>query len=231
MMSQGSNRIKVPDKKAILSKYAEVEARFLIWADQVAAVVSHDDVMANLVRPVAISNRTKEHDKLYEKVLRKHDMEHRPISDQNFTQELTDLAGVRVILPSKTRIEVACQRMRELEDAGYWKIDHVVLTIWHPAERKLIEVLEGQQPAVPDARYVGRHFIVEPTSMQDDSIRIACEVQIRTLLEEGVLSVCHRIAYKQNVPEHITDRLKTAVELIEVIDESIRIIEESAITP
>lgn len=217
------------EENKVRERYENVRPDFQIWHDQVLAVLRNDSVIL-AAAPSGLNGRVKDPGSLIRKIARKHDPNNRPISACNFTHEFTDIAGVRIILRSKSTLRTVCGRMHELEALGYWRIDHIAATIWHPAERILFQhELESFNYPPEHLLYVGRHFIVEPSDARNsEERRLACEVQVRTALEEGVFPICRRIAYnKDNVPQHIVDQLNGAIETVQVLDEAIMRIERS----
>lgn len=128
----------------------------------------------------SVKSRTKNVDHLKSKIIRK-TKEGRNISQTNFFDEITDLAGVRVLLLFQDDFKVINSVLREkIEVDKDWSFaEEPMAYTWDPECIEFFQSL-GIQPKMKESAYTSVHYLVRPHN--DNPLR--CEIQVRTLFEE-----------------------------------------------
>jgi putative GTP pyrophosphokinase len=146
----------------------------------------------------AVTHRAKTEESLREKLTIK--------SDYNSLEEITDLAGVRIVYLYSDDFE----RIREIISKDFEVIETV---------DKLSE------QGVDKFGYVAVHFIVhlgEKSSgaRYDDLKSLKCEIQVRTVLQDAWAIINHHLMYKQeqDVPNPLLRKVNSLAGLLEAAD-------------
>lgn len=139
----------------------------------------------------SIKSRLKEVSHLEEKISRKIG-EGRNITLDNFFQEITDIAGVRVLhLYQDQFIDIHNVIMNQV-DIGEWLLaEPPKAYTWDPEYKKIYESLQIKTE-LKDTFYTSTHYLVKPNNKQNN---IVCEIQVRTLFEEIWGEIDHTINY------------------------------------
>ncbi|MEN8410878.1 hypothetical protein ABFP33_12965 [Acinetobacter bereziniae] len=142
----------------------------------------------------SVRSRVKDTSHLIEKIIRKWSEEsvspkYHEISKDNYKSTITDLIGVRAIYLFKSD----------------WKIVHDhILSKWEPMEEVIIYYREGDdlllyaenkncKKEVHFSGYRSIHYIIPATKINGE--QICCEVQTRTIFEEGWSEIDHKVRY------------------------------------
>ena len=136
-------------------------------------------------------SRTKDEDHLREKITRKI-LSGKEINEENFFSQITDLAGVRVILLYQDDFYAIDSLIKEkvniLED---WSLgESPKAYTWDPENIAYFEGI-GIKPEIKSSFYTSVHYLVRPHSKSP----IRCEIQVRTLFEEIWGEVDHQLNY------------------------------------
>jgi putative GTP pyrophosphokinase len=135
-------------------------------------------------------SRLKNRDHLRSKLVRKRE-EGRPITADNLFEEVTDLAGVRIMLLFQEHFGQVDQMIRKKVDVGDWVLgERPTAYTWDPEAAEFFGAydLEVEQKST---FYTSVHYLIRPRA---DS-PLCCEVQVRTLFEEIWGEVDHQINY------------------------------------
>jgi putative GTP pyrophosphokinase len=135
-------------------------------------------------------SRLKDKEHLRQKLRRKAS-DGREINPDNFFQEITDLAGVRILHLFQGAFKEIDVVIRQRQTDGDWVLaERPKAYTWDPENVEFFKQfdLEVSQKATS---YTSVHYLLRPRS---DS-QICCEVQVRTLFEEIWGEVDHRINY------------------------------------
>jgi putative GTP pyrophosphokinase len=135
-------------------------------------------------------SRLKDREHLRAKLVRKR-AEGKPISPQNLFQEVTDLAGVRIIHLFQEQFDRIDDVIRRKIEAGDWVLgERATAYTWDPEAADFFKKfdLDVVQKATS---YTSVHYLIRP---RKDS-PLCCEVQVRTLFEEIWGEVDHQINY------------------------------------
>ncbi|NVN11421.1 RelA/SpoT domain-containing protein [Nguyenibacter vanlangensis] len=134
--------------------------------------------------------RLKDRSHIREKIERKSSSE-RLITPDNLFSEITDLAGVRILLLFQGDFEVVDNSVRQRVSGGDWVLyERPKAYTWDPEATEFfkkfdLEVLQR------DTSYTSVHYLLKPR--MDASV--CCELQVRTLFEEIWGEIDHRINY------------------------------------
>lgn len=135
-------------------------------------------------------SRLKDREHLRDKIARKTE-EGRVITVENLFDEITDLAGVRVMHLYQEHFGDIDKVIRERVKGGDWVLsERVKAYTWDPEAAEFFgwyDVDVVQKPT----NYTSVHYLIRPRA---DS-PICCEVQVRTLFEEIWGEVDHQINY------------------------------------
>lgn len=142
----------------------------------------------------SVRSRIKETTHLIEKIIRKWSLDdvsekYENINKENYKSAITDLVGVRAIYLFK----------------GDWKTvyDHI-LSKWEPKEDVIIYHREGDDLSLYEEHgtckkevhfsgYRSIHYIIPATKINGE--QVFCEVQTRTIFEEGWSEIDHKVRY------------------------------------
>lgn len=184
----------VPDIDGIIARYQAEYDRIAAWAASIQTMLQEDDVIQDL-RPILIKRRMKSVDSLSDKIRRKHNPPEVLLSPDSLLAEIEDLSGVRLVLAHKQQIAIAVDAIRKRSPED-WEVAEEKHYVWHPDE--LFQVAKGgTKPTTKNTGYCSRHFIlVRPGTSVDETRKIKCELQIRTIMEEAIFENEHRIRYK-----------------------------------
>ncbi|MCF1482726.1 (p)ppGpp synthetase [Agrobacterium vitis] len=136
-------------------------------------------------------SRLKDENHLREKISRKL-AEGRTINEENFFSEITDLAGVRVLLLYQEDFAIINRAIRDkIENQGDWIFaEEPIVYTWDPENTAYFESL-GLKPKLKSSSYTSVHYLVRP----HDKSPVHCEIQVRTLFEEIWGEVDHHLNY------------------------------------
>lgn len=139
----------------------------------------------------SVKSRLKADDHLREKIRRKYVRDGVvTFSPENLGERVTDLSGVRVLHLHQTQFT----RIKELLSAkiasGDWHSVETKAFTWDPESAAYFRSL-GLEPEVRDTFYTSVHYTIRP----NETSKLVCEIQIRTLFEEIWGEVDHTLNY------------------------------------
>ena len=135
-------------------------------------------------------SRLKDVQHLASKIERKRD-NGREVNAENLFDEITDLAGVRILHLFQEDFRVIDEVIRSKVVAGDWFFGEPPKAYtWDPEAARFFEGLNLEVTEKPSA-YTSVHYLVRPRA---DS-PLCCEIQVRTLFEEIWGEVDHQINY------------------------------------
>lgn len=185
------------DKDKVVKEYKENFSKFEEFTNEVKTRI--EKLFKN--SDYSIKARTKSIDSFSEKITR---------DGKNYTDpliQITDLSGVRIVVPSIDEISKVENKIRE-----NFKIDEV-----NSSTKKKNNDEFG---------YKSRHLIISfdetitASPMFSKYKGLKCEIQIRTFLEHAWASIEHRINYKSSkkLPDETVRRLNSISALLELAD-------------
>jgi putative GTP pyrophosphokinase len=140
----------------------------------------------------SIKHRIKDKSHLIEKMDRKR-KEGRTITSTNFFDEVTDLAGVRLLHLFQSDFEVIDTAIRARVNDGYWVLKETPKAYsWDPETVTYLGGFELEVASKP-SMYTSVHYLIQPQK----GSRICCELQVRTVFEEIWGEVDHLINYPE----------------------------------
>lgn len=138
----------------------------------------------------SLKYRIKDSDHLRDKLHRKQN-EGRTITSESLFNEITDLAGVRVLHLYQDQFSVIHDKIIEKVDSGDWVFaESPKAYTWDPETKDYFEGL-GIACHHRESYYTSIHYLVKPR--QDSPL--TCEIQVRTLFEEVWGEIDHTINY------------------------------------
>ena len=165
----------------------EVETKFQVLNEQFSLQYDRNPIES-------IKSRLKSTDSLIRKIRRKQV----PLTVEAIEQNITDIAGVRVVCSFPEDIYLLADCLLQQDD----------ITL---IEKK--DYIEEPKPS----GYRSLHLIVEvPIFLQDEKRNMKVEVQLRTIAMDFWASVEHKLRYKKNIPEDQAEELGR--ELVECSD-------------
>lgn len=182
----------------VIRTFLDMRPRFEKLAEEVAYILEKY-VRASGIEYAAITYRTKELESFCEKIVRK-----------NYTEplkEITDIAGVRIVY-------------LYLSDCS--KLETLIENEFHVVEK--IDKVSREGPEY--FGYGALHYLVtlgkkSTGARYDDLKNLVCEIQIRTILQDGWAIVAHHLSYKQesDVPKQLRRKLNALSGLFETADD------------
>jgi len=138
----------------------------------------------------SIRSRLKDPEHLREKIKRKIG-DGRTVSSENVFEQITDLAGVRVLHLYQDQFPEIHRCIEEHVAQGEWAyFESPRAYTWDPECRDFFE-RQGLEVHLKESFYTSIHYVVKP---RQDSLT-TCEIQVRTLFEEIWGEIDHTINY------------------------------------
>lgn len=162
--------------------------------------------------------RIKDLDHLREKIERKR-ADGREITPKTLMDEVTDLAGVRLLLLFQQHFATVDAAVRRKVDAGDWVLkERPKAFTWDPEATQFfgkfdVDVLQR------DTFYTSVYYLIKPRSDNP----VCCELQVRTLFEEIWGEVDHMINYPQ--PTKITACKEQLMVLSKIVGAGSRLVD------
>mgnify|MGYP003656664710 CR=1 FL=1 len=136
-------------------------------------------------------SRLKDREHLRAKILRKLG-EGREINSENLFNEVTDLAGVRILHLYQDQFRYIDTVIREKIDEGDWRLaERPKAYTWDPENVEFFQRFD-LTVAQKATSYTSVHYLIKPPRADSP---ICCELQVRTLFEEIWGEVDHQINY------------------------------------
>jgi putative GTP pyrophosphokinase len=145
-----------------------------------------------------VNSRLKSPDSIFKKVL-KRDL---PLTLPSIEENITDIAGVRIICSFQSDIYVLSRMLERQQDV------------------RIVQVRDYFEQPKPNG-YQSLHLLLEvPVHMASTSKKVIVEVQIRTIAMDFWASLEHKIYYKYNqaVPDRLRSELKEAADSASALD-------------
>ena len=138
----------------------------------------------------SVKSRTKDLEHLREKI-RRRSCPANPITPENVLEQITDIAGVRVLHLYPAQFSQIHQAITEqLENRDWVLHNRPKAYTWDP-ESKEFFASHNLQVEIKESFYTSIHYIVKP---RPDSL-LCCEIQVRTLFEEIWGEIDHLLNY------------------------------------
>ncbi len=113
------------------------------------------------------------------------------VTPENVFEEITDLAGVRVLHLHQRQFQQIHETILERVEQGYWKLHEDPRAYsWDPEAKKYFDSL-GLNTEVRPTYYTSVHYLVR----QQAGLPLCCEIQVRTLFEEIWGEIDHYVNY------------------------------------
>lgn len=159
----------------------------------------------------SVKSRVKSRDHLSEKIHRK-SQEARVITESNFLNVFTDLAGVRVLhLYQSQFVNIHSAILKQVSDGAWYFLENPKAYTWDPESRIHFEQLDITTH-IKDSFYTSIHYLVKPNKNSDS---VCCEIQVRTLFEEIWGEIDHSINYPRPIDSiACKEQLKVLARLI-----------------
>lgn len=141
---------------------------------------THPSVKVNGTSVIhSMKRRIKDTDHIKEKIIRK-SSETRKITPENILNEVTDIAGLRILLLFQSDFSVIDRCIRQKVKDGDWVLNEKPKAFtWDPENEKFFKEFE-LDIIQRETSYTSVHYILKP---RKDKM-ICCELQVRTLFEE-----------------------------------------------
>lgn len=194
--------INIEDFNTTLLEWSELENIFNHHQSQETTLENVGQYLTNILIKIkgvhSIRYRVKDAEHLIEKIIRKKiEDPSRIINKDNYQSEITDIVGIRAIHLFKEQ----------------WSIIHTaIIEKWNLKEPAIVYIREGDNRSIDKysecgceikvhpAGYRSHHYIIET---QPQKIKYYCEIQVRTIFEEGWSEIDHKIRYPYEVKNKI----------------------------
>lgn len=141
----------------------------------------------------SVRYRVKDETHLRQKIVRKKVKEDRHITAENIFQQVTDLAGVRVLHLHQLQFAEIHAIICDQIDAGHWcAFEPPKAFTWDPELTKHFESL-GLETVFRETHYTSVHYVIKP----NENLPTTCEIQVRTLFEEVWAEIDHVLNYPE----------------------------------
>jgi ppGpp synthetase/RelA/SpoT-type nucleotidyltranferase len=204
---------EMKDIEKLVNIYSEKEFEFSQFLEGVYVFFNQNPILNSGNLPVihSIKKRLKDKEHLKEKIARKKGSK-KDISEENFFDSVTDLAGIRVLHLHKTQFETIHNEIMEKVDNGDWKlVEEPKAMSWDPESIEYYEKL-GIKTDRRDTYYTSVHYIIAPNNPKNI---VKCEIQVRTLFEEIWGEIDHNINYpKKTNSVACQEQLKVLTKLV-----------------
>lgn len=152
---------------------------------------SHPSLSRSKERIVhSFKSRLKDSGHLREKIIRKLESG-RKINEENFFQQITDLAGVRILhLFQEDFGKIDEVVRRRVAEGDWWLAEQPKAYTWDPEAAEYFRKFNLNVQEKSTA-YTSVHYLIRPK----ENSPICCELQVRTLFEEIWGEVDHKINY------------------------------------
>ena len=176
-----------------LKQYSDNQHSISLFCESVAQFFrSHPRLTATDPVIHSVKHRLKNADHLRAKLRRKAAAGER-VEPDAFFQQVTDLAGVRVLHLHQGQYRQIHDVIQEQLQRGDWAtLEEPKAYTWDPEARDFFESL-GLSTAVKETHYTSVHFVVKPRA----DAKWCCEIQVRTLFEEIWGEIDHSINYPE----------------------------------
>jgi putative GTP pyrophosphokinase len=174
-----------------IASYGENKHRLKLFGQTVAAFFD-DHPTLKLEQGVihSVKWRMKDEGHLRDKLRRKKE-EGRELTPHNLFQEITDLAGVRVLHLHQAQFPLIHSEILKRVKEGDWVLGEDPKAFsWDPESKAFFEGL-GLATEIRPTFYTSIHYLVRPNV---DS-PLCCEIQVRTLFEEIWGEIDHLLNY------------------------------------
>jgi ppGpp synthetase/RelA/SpoT-type nucleotidyltranferase len=138
----------------------------------------------------SVKSRLKDKEHLREKLLRKNRLKP-AITKLNFFEQITDLAGVRVLLLFQSQFEHVHSYITNKISTKEWILNEKPIAYsWDPDNIAFFKKF-NITVSLKESHYTSVHYVVKPNKKSN----ICCEIQIRTLFEEIWGEIDHSMNY------------------------------------
>lgn len=140
----------------------------------------------------AIKSRVKDRQHLADKIARKECEKKVVISAENLLEQITDLAGVRVLHMYQNQFKEIHEFIMGLINKGDLRLkeDPIAYT-WDPESKGFFESF-GLKTDIKPSYYTSIHYLLMPANKTNN---VCCEIQVRTLFEEIWGEIDHSLNY------------------------------------
>jgi putative GTP pyrophosphokinase len=191
----------------LVGRYHEKKRLFELFLQSVeAAFLTEADLNTGTPTVVhSIRSRLKDENHFAEKIRRK-DKEGKVLDNNNLFNQITDLAGLRVLHLYQAQFARIDGFIRRKVKNKTWRlVEKPVAYTWDPESEVYFKGFKIRTELKP-SYYTSVHYLVAPANDEDDAI--CCEVQVRTLFEEAWGEIDHAINYPEK-----TQKLATVEQL------------------
>ena len=189
--------------------FSNNKKRFSDFAESLLDHFAHNTELLKLTH--FLKHRVKEEESLRKK-LERYALSDEPqiVDAANLFDRVRDLAGIRIIhLHTEQLAEIHPLILNLLHENQYKMIDEPTAYCWDQEFKKLFQDI-GIRAKTRDSMYTTVHYDV----LSNKTTKIACEIQVRSLVDEVWGEVSHRVNYPKPSPsETCQDQLKVLARL------------------
>ena len=193
------NNISIDNLTEIFDDYIDYTDSYLNQANFISNILRSQKAVHS------VKSRTKDPDRLIEKVIRKTSKRKKKYGDtfqftvDNYKSEINDLIGIRVI-------HIFKEQWREIHEfiVKTWNVIEISANVRDGDNVKVFNELNIDVHSRASG-YRSVHYLVEfyPTNQ-----RVIAEIQVRTIFEEGYGEIDHRLRYSHDeIPEILKSNL------------------------
>jgi putative GTP pyrophosphokinase len=188
----------MPPKGSLADRYEQLIPLYEKLVDEVHFALNRE-IAKEGIKIASLERRVKSKDSFLDKIERKR--------YENPLEEITDIAGVRVVCLFEIDVEIIGFLIRNLFDVK--------------ASESKTELLGFDKMG-----YQGDHYVVSlglgPRRFSgpryDDLVGYKCEIQVRTILQDAWAQLSHHLVYKSeaSVPDPVKRKLNNVTSLLEI---------------
>ena len=140
----------------------------------------------------SVKSRMKDLEHLREKIHRKSTTEN-PITPENIFDQITDIAGVRVLHLYQAQFVQIHNAINDRINAQDWILyEQPKAYTWDPESQVFFSSF-GLNVEVKESLYTSIHYVIKPR----ENSPVSCEIQVRTLFEEVWGEIDHLVNYPE----------------------------------
>ncbi|HPZ07960.1 MAG TPA: hypothetical protein PL110_07595 [Candidatus Eremiobacteraeota bacterium] len=199
LVPTSKENIFIKNTKKLLKLYRDKKDKIEIFGIKVLKRFQAEKSLSNKIHSYGF--RLKDNTHLAEKLIRKKiENPHIDITPENFFTEITDLAGLRILQLYKTDIKEIHNFICNCRD---WDLSREPVAYnFSPRFLKIFKELDIEVKE-KSTGYSSAHYVVHDKNIND----CHCEIQVRTLFEEGWSEIDHTFNYSGRKPGKVCQNL------------------------
>lgn len=196
----------------LVNCYKNNQHLFQIFQEAVVNSLRLNPILNAYPHPIihSIKTRLKDPEHLTDKIIRKN-KNGRLITEDSIFNEVTDLAGVRVLHLHQSQAKAIHDFIIDQVKSKEWHLNEKPIAYsWDPDATDFFKSL-GLKVQIKASHYTSIHYVIRPKK----GAIVACEIQVRTLFDEIWGEIDHTVNYPHPTSSPFTrEQLKVLSKLV-----------------